>query len=319
MQNRTEHFLERRKTMNTIMEDISKWPLEKREEYIKKVFEERMGRPLDLENPKTFSEMLQWIKLYYCDPAMTRCVDKVIFKDYIKEKLGKDYTAKIYQIWESAEEVDFRNIPEPCAVKSNCCSDGVNILLVTDKSQIDLEKVEKEIKENWFNRLKLHTNSFANYYYGVKPKVYVEEFLKESDDYDVLCFHGEPKFIYAKTEHFTNGINREVGYPMSFYTTDWEYIDANYKDIPTRNDIKKPAHLNEMLEISRKRSKDFPFVRVDFFENDGKLYVAELSFTAWAGLRPYEPDSLDYEMGKWLDIVHTAKAEYVNKIGCSTY
>ncbi len=299
--------------MNKIMEDVSKWSLVKREEYLKNVFEERMGRKLNLENPKTFSEMLQWIKLYYRDPQMTRCVDKVIFKDYIKEKLGDNYTAKIYKVWESAEEVDLESIPERCVIKSNCCSDGVNILLVPDKGKVDLQKAEKEIKEDWFDRLKLHTNSFAGYYYDVQPKVYVEEYIEESDDYDVLCFHGEPKFIYAKTEHFNNGINREVGYPMSFYTTDWEYINAKYKDIPTRRDIKKPEHLSEMLEISHKLSKDFPFVRVDFFESSGRLYVAELSFTAWAGLRPYEPESLDYEMGEWLDIIHTAKPEYIYK------
>lgn len=112
------------------------------------------------------------------------------------------YTAEIYEVWESADEVDLNNIPEPCAVKSNCCSDGVNILLVTDKSQIDLEKAEKDIKENWFDRLKLHTNFFAGYYYGVKPKAYVEEYLKESDDYDVLRFHGRAEIYICQDRAF---------------------------------------------------------------------------------------------------------------------
>lgn len=299
--------------MNKIMEDISRWPIEKREEFLKKVFEEKTGKILDLEEPKCFSEMIQWVKLYYHDPVMQRCADKVLFKEYIREKLGEGYTAETYKVWESPDEVDIKNIPQKCVIKSNCCSDGVNILLVSDKSKIDFDKVEKDIKENWFDRLKLHTNSFANYYYGVKPKVYVEEYLRQSDDYDVLCFHGEPKYIYVKTEHFDNGINREVGYPMSFYTTDWKYMDIKYKDIPTKSDLEKPPHLEEMLEISRVLSKDFPFVRVDFFENDKKLYVAEFSFAPWAGLRPYEPESMDYEMGEWLDIVHTAKPEYVIK------
>lgn len=299
--------------MNKIMEDISKWSLEKREKFLQKVFEEKMGRSLNLENPKSFSEMIQWIKLYYHNPVMSRCADKVLFKEYIKEKLGEGYSAKVYDVWETAEEVNLRDVPERCAVKSNCSSDGCNIMLITDKSKIDFDKAEKEIKTSWFDRLKLHTNSFANYYYEVQPKVYVEEYLEEADDYDVLCFHGEPKFVYVKTEHFNNGVNREVGYPVSFYTTDWQYIDTKYKELPTQKDIPKPAHLKEMLEISRKLSKEFPFVRVDFFENAGKLYVAEFSFAPWAGLRAYEPEAMDYEMGKWLDIVHTAKSEYVKK------
>lgn len=298
------------------MEDVSKWPIKKREEFLKEVFEKKMGKPLNLEEPESFSEMMQWIKLYYCDPLMGRCVDKVLFKEFIKEKLGEGYSAKTYEVWETADEVHLRDIPEQCVVKSNCSSDGNFILLVPDKKKIDLDKAEKDIKENWFNKLKLHTNSFANYYYGVQPKVYVEEYLKEeaeeADDYDVFCFHGEPKFIYVKTAHFDNGINT-VGYPVSFYTTDWKYMKAKYRDFPSRFDLKKPPHLNEMLEVSRKLSKDFPFVRIDFFENSKRLYVAELSFTAWAGLSPFEPESLDYEMGKWLDIVHTAKPEYIKK------
>ena len=299
--------------MNKIMEDISGWPIEKREKFLKEVFEKKMGRSLDLENPKSFSEMIQWIKLYYDDPVIAKCADKVLFKEFIREKLGDGYTAETYRVWERPEEVNLRDIPEQCVIKSNCSSDGNNILLVSDKSKIDFEKAEKDIKENWFDRLKLHTNSFANYYYKVQPKVYVEEYLEEADDYDILCFHGEPRFLYVKTEHFDNGINREVGYPMSFYTTEWKYIDANYKEIPTRSDLEKPPHLDEMLEISRKLSKEFPFVRVDFFENSRKLYIAEFSFAPWAGLRAYEPESLDYEMGKWLDITHTAKPEYVKK------
>ena len=299
------------------MEDVS---LKKREEFLKQTFEKRMGRPLNLEEPRSFSEMIQWIKLYYCDPIMSRCVDKVLFKEFIKEKLSGKHLgggiAEIYEIWETPDEVNLKDIPKTCVVKSNCSSDGRNILLVPDKSRIDLEKAEKEIKENWFDRLKLHTNSFANYYYGVQPKVYVEEYLKENenspDDYDVFCFHGEPKFIYVKTAHFDNGVNRD-NYPVSFYTTEWEYMVAKYKDFPSMADLEKPFHLKEMLEISRQLSKDFPFVRVDFFENSKKLYVAEFSFAPWAGFRVFEPESLDYEMGKWLDIVHTAKPEYVKK------
>ena len=151
--------------MNKIMEDISKWSLEKREKFLQKVFEEKMGRSLNLENPKSFSEMIQWIKLYYHNPVMSRCADKVLFKEYIKEKLGEGYSAKVYDVWETAEEVNLRDVPERCAVKSNCSSDGCNIMLITDKSKIDFDKAEKEIKTSWFDRLKLHTNSFANYYY----------------------------------------------------------------------------------------------------------------------------------------------------------
>ena len=303
--------------MNKIREDISKWPIEKRVEVLKKAFKEKMGYALDLDHPKKFSEQIQWMKLFYHDPNMSRCADKVTFKDYIKEKLGRDdYTARLYTVWESPADVDLDNIPDKCVIKSNCSSDGWNIVLVDDKSKLELKAVEKEIKKDWFDRLALHTNSFANYYYQVNPKVYVEEYLADfasgADDYDVLCFHGGPKVICVKTNHFDNGKNL-LDYPYTFYSTEWERLDVKYAINPTLEKVERPPHLEEMLKISRKLSKDFPFVRVDFYEHAGKLRIAEFSFSPYAGLVHYEPEEFDAEMGEWLDIMHTAKREYVRK------
>ena len=303
--------------MNKIREDISKWPIERRVDVLKKAFKEKMGYELDLENPRYFSEMMQWIKLFYHDPRMTRCADKVTFKEYVKEKLGDGYTAKVYMIWESPDEVDLARIPEKCVIKSNCSSDGYNIILVADKQKFDMKTIAQEIKESWFDRLALHTNSFANYYYDVKPKVIVEEYLEDvassgADDYDVMCFHGEPRFIYVKSEHFDHGQNLAT-YPVSFYTLDWEFMDIKYEGYSNASNIPKPPHLEEMLAISKKLATGLPFVRVDFFENPNKLRLAEMAFVAWAGMRHYEPDSFDLQMGKWLDITHTAKKEYVRK------
>lgn len=304
--------------MNKIREDISKWPLEKRVDFLKQAFKKKMGYDLDLENPRTFSEKIQWIKLFYRDPQMSRCADKVTFKDYIKEKLGRDdLTAELYIVWESPEEVDLSKIPDRCVIKSNCSSDGWNIKLVPDKSKVDLKALEAEIKESWFDRLALHTNSFANYYYAVKPKVYVEEYLADfadsADDYDVLCFHGEPKVICVKSNHFDNGKNL-LDYPYTFYTTDWERMDVKYAINPTLEEVKRPAHLEEMLEISRTLSKDFPFVRVDFYEHDSKLRIAEFSFAPYAGMVHYEPEEFDREMGEWLNLSECRKNELIADI-----
>ncbi|SEH26231.1 ATP-grasp fold amidoligase family protein [Selenomonas sp. KH1T6] len=303
--------------MNKIREDISKWPLEKRVDFLKQAFKKKMGYELNLENPRTFSEKIQWIKLFYRDPQMSRCADKVTFKDYIKEKLGRDdLTAELYMVWESPEEVDLSKIPDRCVIKSNCSSDGWNIKLVPDKSKVDLKALEAEIKESWFDRLALHTNSFANYYYAVKPKVYVEEYLADfaasADDYDVLCFHGEPKVICVKTNHFDNGKNL-LDYPYTFYTTEWERMNVKYAINPTLEEVKRPAHLEEMLEISRTLSKDFPFVRVDFYEHDCKLRIAEFSFAPYAGMVHYEPEEFDLRMGTWLNVNNNLDGKFVIK------
>lgn len=292
--------------MNKIREDISKWSIERRVDFLKQAFKKKMGYDLNLDHPRSFSEKIQWIKLFYHDPQMSRCADKVTFKDYIKEKLGRDdLTAKLYMVWESPEEVNLSKIPDRCVIKSNCSSDGWNIKLVPDKSKVDLKAIGAEIKESWFDRLALHTNSFANYYYAVTPKVYVEEYLADfasgADDYDVLCFHGEPRVIYVKSNHFDNGKNL-LDYPYTFYSTNWERMDVKYAINPTLEAVERPPHLEEMLEISKKLSKDFPFVRVDFYEHDSKLRIAEFSFAPYAGLVHYEPEVFDYKMGEWLDI-----------------
>ena len=227
---------------------------------------------------------------------------------------GDNCTAKIYKVWETPDEVDVTQIPEQCVIKSNCSSDGYHIILVSDKSKLDKEKTEKEIREHWFDRLSLHTNSFANYYYDVEPKVIVEEYLSDlasgADDYDVLCFHGEPKFVYVKSNHFHQGENLAT-YPVSFYTLDWHFMDVKYEGYPNSDKIARPKHLQEMLETSRRLAEGMPFVRIDFFDTSRKLYLAEMTFVAWAGLRHYEPDSFDLEMGKWLDITRTANPDYV--------
>ena len=303
--------------MNKIRENLSNWSVEKRAKLLSEIFEKKMKRKLDLKTPRTFSEMIQWVKLFYHDPNMTRCADKVTFKDYVASVLGgDDYTAKIYKVWCSPEEVSLSDVPVPCVVKSNCSSDGNNILLFTDKDKIDIAAEERNIKEHWFDRLGLHTNSFASYYYDVQPKVIVEQYLAEAegaDDYDVLCFHGEPRLVYSKTEHFIEGQNQEDGYPISFYTLDWKYIDVCSEGYTTSANIKRPPHLGEMLELSRKLSKGFPFVRVDFYENPKKLYVAEFSFSPCGGMRRYTPESFDFKMGEWLDILHTANSQYIDE------
>lgn len=305
--------------MNKIREDISKWPIKKRVEKLKEIFKAKMGYELNLENPRYFSEMIQWIKLFYHDPLMKRLIDKVSFKEYIKELFGNDdYTAKVYMIWESSEEVDLEKIPKKCAIKSNCSGDGNNIILVANKSKLDLGQIAREIKDTWFDPLALHTNSFANYYYDIKPKVIVEEYLQEAisgngaDTYSVFCFHGEPKLFCVQSEHFYNGRTLKE-FPVSFYGLDWTFMNIKYEGHTSSSSILKPQYAEDMLDISRKISAPFPFIRIDFFANHNGFKLAEVSFAPGAGLRRYEPESFNLQMGKWLDIVHTAKKEFVKK------
>lgn len=283
-----------------------KMSVRKRARLIKNFYKNEMGKDLDLKNPETFTQKLQWMKLYYKHPDLRRCVDKYEFKQYIKEKLGDGYTAPLIQVWNSPEEVSIRDIPaSKFVLKSTLQSDGKFIILVKDKAELDIDKVEKEIKTNWFDTRKLLTNSFCSAYYGAKPRVIVEEFVEEfancANDYKLFCFHGKPAFFYVAEDHFKNGENSSV-YPIAFLDLDWNVMDVSYGAHTTNPHVGKAYHLQEMIQIAEKLSKDFIFVRVDFFDTEDKLYLAEMTFYPGGGATAYQPESFDKKMGDMLQL-----------------
>lgn len=302
--------------MNKIREDISQWPIEKRAKKLQEIFLQRMGYPLDLRNPKSFSEMQQWCKLYYHDPRITQCVDKVTFKEYVRSILGGDkWTAKLYKVWHRAEDVSLEDLPEQFVIKSNCSSDGHNLVVVTDKRKRNLLALEAEIKTGWFDRLALHTNSFASYYYPVQPAVLAEEYLPASNEmqneYKIMCFHGEPYCVTVPGYAWRDG-QKDKFVSCSFYTLEWKCLPVRYGHKDYCAGLPRPKRLPEMLEICSKLSSDFPCVRVDFMEAKEKLYLTELSFGQGGGWEAYEPHEFDFELGKKMDIKRWANPIYID-------
>lgn len=290
--------------MSRIMEDVSKWSVEKRRAKIEEVYKDRIGRELNLDNPVYFTEKIQWRKLYEDDPIRKRCTDKLSFKQYVREKIGDGYSAALIDVWHSPDNVNINSIPKRCVVKSNCASEGRYCYVIKDKDNVDLLKIEKEIKDNWFNRLLLNTNSFNRGYYDVSPCVIVEEYLfdpSEMDEYKFYCFDGEPKYLYRYSDHFKDGQNMYGKYPVGIYTADWEYTEYRIGKFEREPKREKPWCFDEMKDIARVLSYEFSFVRVDFFITDKKLFVAELAFCPFAGLEPYHPESFDLELSRLWD------------------
>lgn len=281
-------------------------PLKIRELMLKRFYKKIRKNKLDLKNPNTFTEKLQWMKLYYSHPDLQRCVDKFTFKYYVKEKLGDGYTAPLVRVWSTPEEVSIRDIPvNKFVLKSTLQSDGNFIILVKDKAELDIEKVEAEIKANWFDTRKLLTNSFCSAYYGAKPRVIVEEYVEEfancANDYKLFCFHGQPAFFYVAEDHFKNGENSKV-YPITFYDLEWNMMDVSYGAHAINPNVAKPNHMQEMIQLAQKLSEDFIFVRVDFFDTKDKLYLAELTFYPGGGMTEYHPETFDKQMGDMLHL-----------------
>lgn len=290
--------------MYTIKEDISKWTKEKRIKRLEELYAERIGESLDISNPSRFTEKVQWMKIYYSSPDIIKCIDKISFKDYISSHLGDGFTAKIYKVWKKPEDVSFDGLPPKCVLKSNCSSEGRNIILINDWNNVDKELLLKEIKESWFDKRLLCTNSFITSYHHVEPAVFAEELIPGFDgayEYKVFCFNGEPKCLYVPRYEFINGIESN-DFTVSFYTTNWEFMNCKFGNYEYLSDIEKPKRLQQMLDIAKKIAKDFMFVRVDFVDTFDGLYLSELTFYPSGGLIPFHPIEIDQLIGSWLTI-----------------
>jgi len=284
---------------------IYKMPVQEQAELLKKIWRKKMGTDLDLEYPKTFNEKIQWYKLYYHHPDMPRCVDKVEFKDYIAEKLGRGHTARLLRVWKSPGEISFDGLPERFVVKSNCQDNGKYIAIIKDKSSYDLPALEQEIKNYWFHPLNLLINGFCSAYHTITPKVFAEEYIEEYNgqvnDYKLWCFNGVPKFFHVTTNHFIQKKNNDK-YHIGYYTLTWEPMNVVRVGHDACKDVPRPKHLDTMVDLARVLSAGFPFVRVDFFNTDEKAYLSELTFYPNGGYEKYSPPEFDMYMGDLFNV-----------------
>lgn len=274
----------------------NRWPLEKLIRVNNKGYELIMGYKYDWDRPVLFTEKLQWYKLNYISESQSIAVDKYLFKDYILDRLGEGYTLPLFGAWKSIDELkkDWDKLPQEFVLKSTLQSDGKYIKIIHDKSSVDLKELSQEVSA-WFNPKNTLINSFCRAYHNATPRVIAEEYMEQVDnqlyDYKFFCFSGEPFCVYVATDHFPGQLSH-----ISFYDLNWNKLDVRYGN-HQNCDVDKPRHFSEMLDISKKLSIDYPFVRVDFFDTEAQLYVAELTFYPGGGLTPYYPESFNRKLG----------------------
>ncbi|MDO4413682.1 MAG: ATP-grasp fold amidoligase family protein [Erysipelotrichaceae bacterium] len=272
------------------------WPLEERIEGAMSLFEQKQGYRFDIDHPVLFTEKVIWYKLFYDRKDLIRLVDKYLFKDYIAEHLGEGYTIPLLGVWDNIDslEKDWDSLPEEFCLKSTLQSDGYFIKMVHEKSRINFSDVKAEFVK-WLRPEKTLINSFCRAYYGAVPRIIAEEYKTEINDqlydYKVFCFNGEPAYVYVATDHFPGQLSH-----ISFYDLNWNRMDVQYGSHPNC-DVEKPADFDEMIRIAKQLSADFPFIRVDFFDTQEKLYVAELTLYPGGGQTPIHPESFNKELG----------------------
>ena len=269
------------------------------DDFLKMAFSANMEYSLDLENPRTFNEKLQWLKLYNRRPEYTMMVDKYRVRDYIKEKLGEEYLIPLIGVWDAPDDIDFDALPEKFVLKCNHNS-GLGMCICSDKSKLDIKKVKQGLARGLKQDYYLTRREWP--YKDVPRRIIAEQYMadggNELSDYKIHSFNGVPKVILVCRDRFASS-----GLTEDFFTDTWEHLDIRRTNQPnSTTEIEKPAELDEMLELSRVLSKDIPFVRTDFYVVNHKVYFGELTFFPASGLVGFVPSGWDETLGRWLKL-----------------
>ena len=267
------------------------------EKYLKLLYKATLKKDLDLENPKTFNEKLQWLKIHDRNPEYTKMVDKYEAKKYVASLIDEEYIIPTIGVYEKFDDIDFDKLPNQFVMK--CTHDSGGLVICKDKKTLDIKKARKKINKC----LKRNFYYFGREwpYKNVKPRIIIEKYMtdesnEELKDYKVYNFNGEPRVIQVD-------YNRFVAHKRNLYDKDWKYIEAAIQYPSNSNiKIKKPQNLKKMLELSKKLSKDIPHVRCDFYSIEDKIYFGELTFYSESGFGKFKPENFEKEMGEWIEI-----------------
>lgn len=271
------------------------WPQRLLIDSAMKQYNKYQGYTFDIYHPVLFTEKLIWYKLFYNKPHLINVVDKYLFKQYIREKVGEGYTIPLIGAWLTIDELkkDWGKLPNEFILKSTLQSDGKFIKVIHDKSSISFNELATELKA-WLEPKNTLIHSFCRAYYEGVPRILAEEYMTQINgqlyDYKIFCFNGIPTYNYVATDHFPGQLSH-----ISFYDLEWNRLNVRYGEHPNC-DVPQPEHYAEMLELSKILSQGFPFVRIDFFET-GKLYLAEMTLYPGGGMTPYYPETFNKEMG----------------------
>lgn len=263
------------------------------EEYIARLYKKAFKRDLNLIDPKTFNEKLQWLKLNYRDPAMAICADKYAVRGYLKN-MGFGYLLnEVLAVYDNAEDIDFSKLPERFVLKASHGS-GWNILC-ENKAEYSWSAWRK-VMDSW-----LHQNLYVYgrewVYKEMKPRIICEKYLDvtvgELFDYKFFCLNGKVEFIQATD-------NDKKSARINLYDSGWNLMKEKYAYMGSPKNIPRPVKLEHMLEIAEKLSDPFPFARIDLYDVNGDIIFGEITFFPSSGFKGFDPEEFDFVLGRRL-------------------
>lgn len=264
-------------------------------EYLEIVWEFKMGYKLALDDPRTFNEKLQWLKLYNRKDIQTKMVDKVMVKDYVSEKVGSEYVIPLLGTWDKFDDINFDVLPEQFVLK--CTHDSGSVTICRSKKKLDIDSLKEKYTKAMATDYSIYSREWP--YKNVKHRIMAEKYLEDENSkvlvvYKFMCFNGVPRIIQViqddKTENET----------IDYFDTDWNLLEMLQIFPNSKVHLPKPDSLSEMLNLCRKLAEGQIFVRVDFYEVKGRPFFSEFTFYSDAGYGKFEPDFWDETLGKWI-------------------
>ncbi len=268
--------------------------------YLKLMFRFKMGHKLDFENPRSFCEKLQWLKLYNREPLYTTLVDKCDVKKWVAEKLGDDHIIPTLGVWNRTDEIDFESLPSQFVLKTTNGSGGSDVIICKDFARFNkrdsVKRLNKSLKKRVYNDLREWP------YKNIKPRIIAEKYLEDESgelrDFKFFCFNGVPLYCQVIRNRYT----KET---IDFYDMAWNHMPFVGLNPVVRNGpnpVLKPGCLNEMINACKILSQGIPFVRVDFYVIKEQFFFGEMTFYPKSGLGVFNPDEWNYKLGEYLQL-----------------
>ena len=279
--------------------------------YLELLYRLEIGKWPNIDNPTKFTEKIQWLKLYDHNSEYTKMVDKYAVKQYVAEKIGKEYIIPTLGIWEKAEDIDWDNLPEKFVLKTTHGGGGHGIIICRSKEEFDKKTAIKQLN------IAMKKDIAKNYkewpYKNVHKRIIAEEYMEDANlhelrDYKFFCFGGRCRCFKVDYDRFTE-------HHANYYDTKGNLLMFGEVGLlPNFNkSIEIPENINLMIELANKLSATISFLRVDFYNVNGKIYFGETTFYPGSGLVPFEPEEWDEILGSWIELPNDGRRSIIHE------
>lgn len=267
--------------------------------FLNAAFRARFGRKLDLKNPKTFNEKLQWMKLYNRNPVYTMMVDKYLVRNYVREIIGEEYLIPLLGAWDDPDKIDFDKLPMQFVLKCNHNS-GLGMCICKDKNKLDIAKVKNDLRKGIKQDYYLTGREWP--YKNVPRKIIAEKYMVDESgyelkDYKYYCFDGKVRIVMINSDRMSSLETKANYFDENYQPLDFVWGYENAKIPPA-----KPEKFEEMKSLAEKLSEGIPHVRIDFYQTPQGIFFGEMTFFDGSGFDAIEPIEWDYKIGSWINL-----------------